>query len=217
MKLPEMTFTKISATISCILDVAIKIVNYKFIKLYRPKVSRKYNIFILCCGLLSCVGFVLAAYVRVRKLFLFPKFHIENRNEGTNGCVSIVVPRIRSWTSSRRSFGIFHDVFIQPIAMCDLHQDSGAAQKPTAGFLPAVCCCAHPYCTDSISNIVGDLYHTAKLQRGPFGKCNFHTGVDSNVRVSLLYAYIFHGISEPETKTPQKPERRVDLQAGGIC
>ncbi|OCT62915.1 hypothetical protein XELAEV_18044008mg [Xenopus laevis] len=61
---PEMTFTKTTSTISCIIEVAVMYLNFKFIKLYKPEISRRRNIFMLCCGLLSCVGFALAAYIR---------------------------------------------------------------------------------------------------------------------------------------------------------
>ncbi|OCT62845.1 hypothetical protein XELAEV_18043936mg [Xenopus laevis] len=63
---PEMTITRIAATVSCITDVAVKTLNYKFIKLYRPKFRRIYNILLLCIGLLSCAGFLFAGYVRGR-------------------------------------------------------------------------------------------------------------------------------------------------------
>ncbi|XP_041421903.1 DNA damage-regulated autophagy modulator protein 2-like [Xenopus laevis] len=59
-----MAVSRITGTISSILDVAVKLLNYKFIKLYRPKVTGVYNRLILCLGLLSCAGFLLAGYVR---------------------------------------------------------------------------------------------------------------------------------------------------------
>ncbi|OCT62920.1 hypothetical protein XELAEV_18044013mg [Xenopus laevis] len=62
--LPEMALTRTTVTISCIIEVAVKYLNFKFIKLYKPEVSRRRNICMLCCGLLSCVGFALAAFVR---------------------------------------------------------------------------------------------------------------------------------------------------------
>ncbi|OCT92868.1 hypothetical protein XELAEV_18015935mg [Xenopus laevis] len=59
-----MAVSRITGTISSIIDVAVKLLNYKFIKLYRPKVRHVYNRLILCIGLLSCVGFILAGFVK---------------------------------------------------------------------------------------------------------------------------------------------------------
>ncbi|OCT62846.1 hypothetical protein XELAEV_18043937mg [Xenopus laevis] len=61
---PERTITKTATTVSCIIDVAVKTLNYKFNKLYRPKFRWIYNILLLCVGLLSCSGFIFAGYVR---------------------------------------------------------------------------------------------------------------------------------------------------------
>ncbi|KAE8593700.1 hypothetical protein XENTR_v10019276 [Xenopus tropicalis] len=66
---PEYIFSAFACTITSILGAAIVYAEYKYINIYHSNISRKWNKILLCWGLLSYLGFLIAAYVSVLVAF----------------------------------------------------------------------------------------------------------------------------------------------------
>ncbi|XP_018082203.1 DNA damage-regulated autophagy modulator protein 1 [Xenopus laevis] len=102
---PEYIFSVFACSITSILGSAIMYIEYCYIDIYYSDISGKWNKILLCCGLLSYLGFLVAAYVSV---LVAINVHLAGAIGGFglnclyNFCHSIVCLRSSVWQDNKQ-------------------------------------------------------------------------------------------------------------------